>query len=181
MENCDNIECMTLQLADIHANLLKSFNRYQETKVVWYKDGHQFRLKNDYFIDNWTDEKKAQVIAELEKCLQTDGIVVGTFRNDGLVGFANIEGEQFGSENQYRELPYIHVSNEYRGQGVGKKLFQLICEKAKGIGTKKLYIAAHPSIETQHFYRSLGCTYATEINQQILKREPLDIQMEYIL
>lgn len=28
------------------------------------------------------------------------------------------------------------------------------------MGAKKLYIAAHPSIESQFFYVSVGCTYA---------------------
>jgi GNAT superfamily N-acetyltransferase len=181
MKKCDNIAYNTLQLDDLHDNLLKSFNRYQETNRVWYKENEEYRLKFNHFIEEWNDEKKAQVIAELQTCLQTGGIVVGAFAGDGLVGFANLENYCFGSEKQYCELPYIHVSKEYRGHGVGKKIFQFLCEKAKQIGTKKLYIAAHPSIETQHFYRSLGCTYALEINPQIYAKEPLDIQLEYIL
>ena len=68
-----------------------------------------------------------------------------------------------------------------RGRGIGKKLFEVCCEKAKLLGAEKLYIAAHPSVETQRLYKHMGCTLASEINAQILNKEPLDLQMERLL
>ena len=81
----------------------------------------------------------------------------------------------------YVELPYIHVSRELRGSGIGKRLFEICCKEAKLLGAKKLYIAAHPSVETQRFYKHRGCTLASEINTVIFNKEPLDLQMEYPL
>lgn len=68
-----------------------------------------------------------------------------------------------------------------RGIGIGKKLFALCCQEAKRLGGNKLYIAAHPSIESQSFYRAVGCSPAEEVNERIFKREPLDIQLERVL
>jgi ribosomal protein S18 acetylase RimI-like enzyme len=181
--NNNHIFYQILKSTDLHSNSLKNFRRYQETNHVWYKDleTNQYILKADYFVENWDDLKKEQVVTDLHNCIQSNGIVVAALANGEIIGFANVEGEPFGTFYVYRELVYIHVSNEYRNKGIGRKLFQLCCEEAKAIGTAKLYIAAHPSDETQHFYRSMGCVYAVEINQEILAKEPLDIQLEYCL
>jgi ribosomal protein S18 acetylase RimI-like enzyme len=170
-----------MDLSILQSTNLKKFNRYQETNRVWYKDNDDFNLKVDHFVEQWDDDKKTLVIQALQKCVKSGGIVVGAFVDGDLIGFANVERDLFGAQKEYRELTYIHVSNEFRNCGIGKKLFQLCCEKATEIGTKKLYIAAHPSEETQHFYRSVGCTFAKEINQTIFDKEPLDIQLEFVL
>lgn len=167
-----------LLLKDLHPNVLNKFNRYQETNVVWFKDKDEYKLKHDHFVEEWNEEKKREVVLSLQHCIKSGGMVVGAFYGEHLIGFANVEGVFFGTERQYLELPYIHISNEYRNYGIGKKLFELCCQKAKLKGAKKLYIAAHPSEETQHFYRAVGCTYAEEINEDILAKEPLDIQLE---
>ncbi|WP_419877459.1 GNAT family N-acetyltransferase [Brevibacillus centrosporus] len=177
----EEIRYRELSPAELDASLLRSFNRYQETNRVWYIEGGEWKQKDDHFVDHWDDDKKQLVLQDLQRCVREGGVVVGAFATDTLVGFANIEGELFGSQGEYVELPYIHVSNEQRGKRIGGTLFALCCEKAKTLGAKKLYIAAHPSIETQHFYRSAGCVLAAEINQRIYQREPLDIQLERML
>lgn len=121
------------------------------------------------------------VIRLLRACIKAGGSVIGVYRERELIAFANVENEKFGTYSDYVELPYIHVSREVRGSGIGKKLFEICCEEAKLLGAKKLYVAAHPSVETQHFYKKMGCTLASEINPTIFNKEPLDLQMEYPL
>lgn len=174
----ENIQYRRLGQSDLTSVLLARFNRYQETTRVWYHEDGHYHIKTDHFVDEWDDGKKQLVIAALRKCLASGGAVIGAFIDQQLLGFANVESELFGTSLQYAELPYIHVSNEARKLGIGKKLLALACEEARLLGARKLYIAAHPSVETQYFYRSAGCTYAKEINPRILGREPLDIQME---
>ena len=67
------------------------------------------------------------------------------------------------------------------GRGIGKKLFNLCKEKAREIGSKKVYISANDSEATQQFYLGLGCKDAVEINQKMLDEEPHDRQVEYIV
>ena len=171
-------EFWELSLADLKPALLKNFNRHQETTRAWQKSDDGYIINEISFIDDWSDRKKEQVIRSLKRCLKSGGIVVGAFLNDTLIGFANVENDFFGSNQQYLEMNYIHVTKQYRGQGIGQELFQLCCHKAKLNGAKKLYIGAHPSVKTQKFYKRQGCVYAEEINPKILKREPLDIQLE---
>lgn len=170
-----------LKRTDITDDFLNSFNRHQETKMVRYLEDGEFKTKDDSFIDDWSAAKKKLVIEELKLCVTNNGIVAGAYEGMKLVGFASVESERFGSNLQYVELPYIHVSSETRGLGVGKKLFEICCKESKKLGAAKLYIAAHPSIESQAFYEAVGCRHAKEINMEIVKREPLDIQLEKIL
>jgi GNAT superfamily N-acetyltransferase len=175
------MEIRLLENADLPPAALQGFNRYQVTTRVRYLDNDRYSYKDDYFIENWDEQKKIEVIRILQRCIDEGGIVVGAYVDGKLIGFANIENTFFGKKREYIELPFIHVSNEYRGRGIGKKLFTFCCEKAKAKGAKKLYIGAHPSEESQNFYKAMGCILAEEVNQKICEKEPLDLQLEFIL
>lgn len=112
--------------------------------------------------------KKKNIIQSLSNCIKKGGNVIGVFYNNILIGFAAIENEFFGDNKEYIELSYIHISNEYRNKGIGKKLFELCCIKAKEMNAKILYIGTNPSIETQKFYKSVGCIFAKYINEKYI-------------
>jgi len=167
---------------DLEHESLKDFDRYQETRIVKRKkpDG-SFEYLIDEFIDDWDSKRKTEVVDELKLCLLSGGFVAGAFLEESLVGFASIENGFFGIDNKYLEMTLMHVSRELRGFGIGRRLFDLCCQAAKNRGAKKLYISSHPSLETQSFYEAMGCIPASEINEEALAREPLDIQLEFIL
>ncbi|MFD2170126.1 GNAT family N-acetyltransferase [Tumebacillus lipolyticus] len=175
------IEYRSLQLSDFDLPLLKTFKRDQVTHRVWYVESGRCQLKDDHFVDRWDDEKKEQVMRTLAQCLRSGGVVFGAFVDHDLVGFASVESERFGVAQDYLELSYLHVSHDYRNCGIGKRLFEQCCAGGKRMGAKKLYIAAHPAEETQHFYRSVGCTLAVELNRSIYEKEKLDLQLEVLL
>jgi GNAT superfamily N-acetyltransferase len=172
------ISFKSLDLADLGKTFLETFNRYQVTNRVWYKENSEFMIKSDHFIDEWDDKKKRFVIEDLKQCLNKGGAVIAAYDDEGLTGFANVEAKLFGSNKEYVELPYIHVSYEKRGFGIGKELLSRCSMEARKLGAKKLYIAAHPSVESQAFYQAMGCESAAEINQYIVEKEPLDLQLE---
>ena len=174
-------ECRELTKENLTADLLKNFDRFQVTTKAWYKVQDMHIINDISFTDNWDNKKKASIVRDLKKCIANGGFVVGAYSKNKLVGFAAVEGMFFGSNNQYLELSYLHTTKNLRGLGIGSELFNLCCVKAKINGASKLYIGAHPSVKTQKFYKRYGCVYATEINKKILKREPLDIQLEKLL
>ncbi len=168
-------------LEDLHDGLLSPFIRYQETNQVLVAHNNQLMVKDDSFIDDWNHAKKLSVIKALRTSIERGGIGIGVYDEKELIAFACIESYLFGSKEQYVELSYLHVSLTWRRSGIGKELFEICCKEAKGLGATHLYIAAHPSVETQRFYQSVGCKLASEINALILAKEPLDIQMERLL
>lgn len=87
----------------------------------------------------------------------------------------------FGSQKQYADLTSIHVSQDVRGLGIGRNLFEAAKEYARKRGAKKLYISAHSAVETQAFYKAMGCIEALEYDKHHVESEPYDCQLEYIL
>ena len=89
-----------------------------------------------------------------------------------------MESAPLGRNGDYRDLSSLHVSQELRGQGIGRRLFALAREFAREQGALKLYISAHSAVETQAFYRAMGCTEAQEYDPEHVEREPCDCQLE---
>lgn len=175
------VEIRSVAQVELHPGCLNGFTRYQVTNRVKFQDSGRYLYRDHHFVEDWDAEKKDQVIQDLQRCLVAGGIVAGAFMGGAMIGFANIENAPLGSRGEYLELPYIHVSCQHRGKGLGKRLFNHCCEAARQRGASKLYIAAHPAEETQQFYTALGCVPAKEVIEEILAREPLDIQLEYVL
>lgn len=170
-----------LESAEIEISLFANFNRYQDVKKCWRKENGKWILKEIAFIEQWGSEDYEYLIECLQNTIKTGGKVFGAFDNNMLVGFASIENQFFGSQKEYLELSCIHTSYEYRGMGIGKKLFNLVCNKAKEMGAEKLYISAHSSQESQAFYKEMGCVEAVEYNAKLVDKEPCDCQLEYRL
>lgn len=177
----ETISYKELKENEINIELFASFDRYQEVNECWRKESGEWVLKEIAFIEKWGPDEYQYLVKCLYNTIKTGGAVFGAFHNDVLVGFASIENEFFGSQREYLELSCIHTSYESRGLGIGKKLFFLICKKAKEMGAQKLYISAHSSKESQAFYKSLGCVEAVEYNSKSVEKEPCDCQLEYSL
>lgn len=166
---------------ELPADALRAFNRYQETRRVRYLSADGYAYKPNHFIEQWDEGKKRGVVQSLHNCLHREGVVAAAFSGGEIIAFAAVEAGLFGCHKEYLELSYLHVSYECRRRGIGKALFQFCCARAKEMGAAKLYISAHPAEETQLFYLGLGCVLAAEVNRDILAREPLDLQLEFVI
>lgn len=162
--------------------LFEGFERYQETKQIYYLEGKKLTIKDEYYVEQWDANAIDNVVNILNYYLDNNGAVITVRNNDNkLIGFAGLNGIKFGSKKQYLNLGFIHVTYNLRGHGIGKLLFEQINNIAKDKGALKLYIGANPAIDTYKFYQSVGCTLATEIIPEVYNHEPLDLQLEYIL
>lgn len=176
-----SIRYIQLNEAEINEALFEKFNRYQEVKQCWRKDKDQWVLKDINFTEQWGPAEYKILVNCLKNTCATGGAVFGAFCDKALVGFASVENNIFGSNKEYLQLSSLHTSYEYRGMGIGKKLFALACKEAKEMGAQKLYISSHSSLETQAFYKAMGCIEAAEYNERLVKEEPYDCQLEFIL
>ena len=166
---------------NFNVNSLKSYNRYQETEVnLRFVEG-KYICKDEPFIEDWNDTELKKRAENILYAMEKNSIGYVVYYKNKVIGFAYLGTEVFGSKNQYIELIMFHVSNEFRNQKIGKKLFNLICEDARKLKVQKLYISANSAIETQKAYKALGCIFASEINKKIIESNPFDVQLEYIL
>ncbi len=174
-------EFRTVAREELTMELFSQFRRRQVVDGRLRQEQEQWVVKSDPFVDQWSREDYEFLIKCLKNTLETGGVVFGAFSQGVLKGFASVEGKPVGSKGQYRDLTSLHVSEELRGAGIGRRLFEMAALWAKAQGGKKLYISSHSAVETQRFYQAMGCVDAKELLEEHVAREPLDRQLELVL
>lgn len=167
-----------LDFEEINTELFSSFIRKQTVTDCRRKINGQWVVKSDPFTDDWGDKEYIFLVCCLKNTVKTGGFVYGAFIDGKLKGFTSVESTLFGTEKQYADLTSIHVSADMRGKGIGKNLFEAAKVFAKKAGAKKLYISAHSAVETQAFYKAMGCVEAEEYSPAHTEKEPFDCQLE---
>lgn len=173
------IEYRKLIKAEINRDLFSGFIRTQQVSQCWRREHGDWVIRDIAFVDDWGEEEYAELVRCLQNTAGTGGLVMGAFLNQRLIGFVSVEEAPFGSRGQYLDLTSLHVSQDMRGRGIGKMLFHMAADYARERGVEKLYISAHSAVETQAFYRKLGCIDAEEINEEHAEAEPCDCQLEF--
>lgn len=171
----------TLTENEICRDLFRHFIRHQVVTKCWRKCNGEWVIRDDPFIDEWTEEEYQTLITDLQETIRSGGFVYAAFCDDQLKGFISVTNELFGTSQQYLDLTNIHVSEDQRKCGIGKVLFAVAKTWAKEHAAEKLYISAHSAVESQAFYRSMGCVEAKEYNQEHVEKEPWDCQLECVL
>ena len=161
--------------------LFAAFTRRQNVTKCWRREHGAWVIKDAPFLDDWSAEDVQTLTACLKNTLATGGFVHAAFVDGALKGFVSVESALFGGEHRYMDLSSIHVSEELRGSGVGTALFTAAGNWARAKGAGKLYISAHSAVETQAFYRNLGCVDAAVCDPRHVEAEPFDCQLEFAL
>ena len=172
------MEYLVLREDAIDRALFAHFRRRQEVTKCWRKEEGRWCVKDAPFIDDWSQEDYGKLVRDLKHTVRTGGMVAGGFDRQQLKGFVSVEPERFGAGGEYLDLSSLHVSEEMRGQGMGTKLFELAKDWARTKGARKLYISAHSAVESQAFYRAMGCVEAMEYHRMHVEKEPYDCQLE---
>ncbi len=172
------IQYQVLQKEELCQELFRDFIRHQEVTKCWRYEKDQWIIKEEPFIDDWTEADYQILISCLKNTVDTGGFVYGAFENDKLKGFVSVEALLFGGEQKYLDLTSIHVSEDMRGKGIGRALFLVAKKWAKEKGAKKLYISAHSAVESQAFYKAMGCVEAAVYHPRHVEEEPYDCQLE---
>lgn len=171
-------EYRKLGQAEITRELFRDFVRRQEVTDCWRKENSAWVVKSDPFIDDWSEEDYMTLTGCLKHTVSSGGLVYGAFCGGSLKGFVSVEPELFGGRQRYLDLSSIHVSADMRGQGIGRALFAAAKEWAEERGASKLYISAHSAVESQAFYKAMGCVEAQQYELSHVEKEPFDCQLE---
>lgn len=172
------MEYRSLQENEINRELFHDFIRRQVVTKCWRREKGEWAIKDAPFIDDWTEQDYQVLIECLKGTTASGGLVYGAFYEGRLKGFIAVLPEIFGGENKYIDLAAIHVSQDMRGTGIGTVLFKEAKRWAKEKGAEKLYISAHSAVESQAFYKHMGCVEATWYKKEHVEEEPFDCQLE---
>lgn len=173
-----SIQYRSLCENEINRELFRHFIRHQEVTDCWRREDGKWVIKSAPFTDDWSEEDYGILVDCLRKTVSTGGFVQGSFCDGHLKGFVSVEPELFGGEHRYLDLSSIHVSEDMRGRGIGSILFAMAREWAGKKGAGKLYISAHSAVESQAFYKAMGCVEAKVYNRKHVEEEPYDCQLE---
>jgi len=162
--------------------LIWRIDRREIVENIYVLQGGKLALKPDYFdIQDWPPGEAELYTPILLDCYDRGGTFWGAFEKDTLVGTSILESKFIGSQHDTLQLKFLHVSRDYRKQGLGSRLFKIAVEKAKALGAKRLYISATPSENTINYYLRLGCLLAKESDAELFALEPVDIHLDYVV
>ncbi len=154
----------------------------QYIKNAWRVVNGEMQLTEINYMENGWPDGYDRYRNELKNILSKGGIAIGAFDVDEtLHGFVSLDRRSFGRTAKYMLLDSMFVSFKSRGNGIGKKLFELCCLEAKESLADKIYICAASAEETIAFYRACGCIDAVEVNKDLYEQDTRDLQMEYKL
>ena len=177
----DEINYQRLNDDNFTGHSLDHFVRHQTVAECWREIAGDWKLVPNVYEENWPQVQCREIAEDVMHHINIDQTGFGAFDGERIIGFATISHRIFGTAARHVELVCLQISEEYRRQGIGRKLFSMACEEARLLGADKLYISAHSSKESQAAYRALGCSFAEEINEELAAAEPFDVQLEYKL
>ena len=177
----DKINYQKLNADNFTGHSLDDFVRHQNVTECWRKIAGDWKLVPNVYEENWSQVQCREIAEDVVHRINLDQTGLGAFDGERIIGFATVSHRIFGVKARYVQLVCLQITEEYRRQGSGRKLFSLACDEARQLGADKLYISAHSSRESQAAYRALGCTLAEEVNEGLAAAEPFDVQMEYRL
>ena len=163
---------------EINRELFGKFIRHQKVVDCLRKEEGKWVIREDPFTDDWSESDYQILVKCLRNTIHTGGFVYAAFYDERLKGFVSVEPDLFGGQQKYLDLSSIHVSEDMRGKGIGKSLFLAAKEWAKNNGGNKLYISAHSAVESQVFYKAMGCVEAEVYHKGHVEEEPYDCQLE---
>lgn len=129
------MEYRRLSAEEICPGLFRHFVRRQQVTRCWCRENGEWRVKDTPFLDDWTPEDYETLARCLKNTCGAGGFVCAAFCEGALKGFASVEAGLFGG-GRYLELSSLHVSQELRGQGVGKSCFMRPCNGPEARGRK---------------------------------------------
>jgi predicted N-acetyltransferase YhbS len=147
-------------------------------RVYHFEEGALALRPEHYDMCGWPPGEAVTYAPLLVDCFDRGGWFYGIFDDTRLVGVAVLESRFIGASRDQLQLKFLHVSNGYRGRGLGKRLFDLAQDEARARGAKRMYISATPSENTIDFYLGRGCVLSPEPDPELFALEPEDIHLE---
>ena len=165
------IKIELLSAENFKLDSLDNYKRKQDVKKVYRKQNGEYILVDCVYTEDWDMEKRRSVAKDISS---EDYITYLAIENDEVVGFIGLKKDLVES---YMILDLMQVSAACRGQGIGRKLFDIGKEEARKAGAKALYISACSSEETIAFYKAMGAKLTDCPIKEIAEDEPYDLQM----
>jgi GNAT superfamily N-acetyltransferase len=159
-------------------------DRTERIALVYVQRGAELDpVEGDFSASPWHAEGEgkhsvAHQVAECERYAAAGGTAVGAFDDDRLVGIGIVVPHLRAGIAQ---LAFLHVSDGYRGKGVGRRLSDELERLARDAGDMTMVVSATPSENTVRFYGRCGFQPTAAPLPELYELEPEDVHMEKTL
>jgi ribosomal protein S18 acetylase RimI-like enzyme len=136
-------------------------------------------VSGDFSARAWFTDRDGEhsVGAQRRTCehyLDAGGTALGAFDGERLVGIGIVVPHV---RPGIAQLAYLHVSDGYRGRGIGVRLNDDLEHIAREAGATGLVVSATPSENTVRFYLGRGFEPDAEPLPELLELEPEDVHL----
>jgi GNAT superfamily N-acetyltransferase len=169
------------RLAPHELSRVGEIDRTERIDVLYVQHGSQLETRvGDWSAPPWRlegtgEHSVAYQVAECERFVREGAIAFGAFADDRLVGIGLVLPHV---RPGIAQLAYLHVSDGYRGQGVGGRLSYELERIARQAGDASIVVSATPSLNTVRFYESRGFEPMAVPLPELYELEPEDVHMQ---
>jgi ribosomal protein S18 acetylase RimI-like enzyme len=154
-------------------------DRAERIDMLYIQHGTQLEERHGNFDSpNWLEGDGEHSYrahqAHAEELLTSGAIALGAFDGERLVGVAMLVQHL---RPGIAQLAWLHVSNGYRDNGIGKRLTDELDRIAKDGGDTEIVVSATPSEHTVRFYMARGLRPMAEPFPELFELEPEDIHL----
>ena len=159
---------------------VREIDRTERIDVLYVQRGTRLEeRRGDFSARAWLTEGAGEhsVAAQqkaLERYAEAGGLVLGAFDGDRLVGIGVVVPHLRPGTAQ---LAYLHVSDGFRGRGIGRRLSDELERIAREAGDAAMVVSATPSLNTVGFYRGRGFEPSAEPLPELYELEPDDVHL----
>ncbi len=170
-----------IELAILRRDLIEKVREMDRTELIeriyYVEEGALVLRQERYDMHAWPPGDLEGITASLYACHDRGGWLAGLFDDGRLVGIAAVDNRPLGPALDQLQLLFLHVSNGYRDQGQGTRLFEAARAAARGWGARTLYVSATPSEHTVTFYLARGCRLNPQPDPELFAQEPEDVHL----
>ena len=132
----------------------------------------------NFDVPGWDQHSITTYTPLLRETFDRGGQFFSAWDGGQLAGLSVLDTVPRGEQRDLLQLEFMHVGRDYRGKGLGVKLFEQARAAAKDRGARGLYISATESENTVHFYQGRGATLIAKPDPELFALEPKDIHFE---
>jgi ribosomal protein S18 acetylase RimI-like enzyme len=161
-------------------SLVGEIDRSERIDILYEQRGTELRARQGTWDSPaWDPDGDGEHSVEaqrhaLEHYTDVGGIALGAFSGRQLVGIGVVVPHLRPGVAQ---LAYLHVSNGFRGTGIGGRLCDELELIARRASDAELVVSATPSAHTVRFYLGRGFVLTARPLPELLELEPDDVHM----
>ena len=159
---------------------IAEIDRSEHITIAYHQEGSLLTtMAVDWQVPTWLSEGDGdhslnQIIDFCSDHMERGGTMKGAFIGDLLIGVGILHQDLRPSMDQ---LAFLHVSREYRRQGIASEITRDLSRLAREKGVKSIYVSATPSKSAVSFYRHHGFEPVPDPIPELYALEPEDIHM----